>query len=127
MSEVRPTAAEVGAAIKEWGRDDPRVTALTVARVEALIASEVGEEPMWWWLSFATQERFLGLALVHAAGYMTAVVKARELGINPGGEVAGWPIPAQAGDPPEEYQHTLLDKDTADHLAEHGWETGETQ
>jgi hypothetical protein len=47
-----------------------------------------------YWLSFvdpdAPEERqFLGVCMVQAFGLVTAIEKARSLGFNPGGEVAG--------------------------------------
>jgi hypothetical protein len=47
-----------------------------------------------WWLSFATDDRFLGVAVVGPAETVeVAAEMARELGIHPGGEVAGLPNP----------------------------------
>lgn len=112
------TAQEVGDAIQKWGHEDPRTKALLQRRCDEMLLDEAMGEPTWWWLSFAAPDRFLGLALVHAPGYMSAVTKASQLGINPGGEVAGFPLPSE---PPEEFQHVLLDKETAERLANNGW------
>jgi hypothetical protein len=54
-----------------------------------------------WWLSFADPQRphgsqFLGVAVVRAPGFVTATVIARQLGINPGGEVRGFALPDDA-------------------------------
>lgn len=51
----------------------------------------------WFWLSFCDTdkpegERFLGGCLVQGADFGDAVHEAHRLGINPGGEVAGWEI-----------------------------------
>lgn len=47
-----------------------------------------------FWLSFCdpelpTGEQFLGCAIIDADNFVCAVRRAHELGINPGGEVAG--------------------------------------
>ena len=52
----------------------------------------------WWWLSFADGNRpkgrqFLGVAIVQAYSFPIAVGVAHMLGINPGGEVMGYPVP----------------------------------
>lgn len=48
-----------------------------------------------WWLSFADGRlppgtQFLGACWVRATDFGEAVQRTHELGINPGGEVAGW-------------------------------------
>lgn len=63
----------------------------------------------WWWLSFADPlkprgQQFLGVAIVPGADFMHAVEGARMLGLNPGGEVIGYP----ALEPPEEAKYHLL-------------------
>jgi len=42
----------------------------------------------WWWLSFADEEKFLGVVVLQAPDGLTAVKVAHLLGVNPGGEVA---------------------------------------
>lgn len=56
---------------------------------------ESGGQKQWVWLSFADGDlpagsQFLGVCLVLAYGIIGAVMEAHRLGINPGGEVAGW-------------------------------------
>lgn len=68
----------------------------------------------WFWLSFADGDRpkgqqFLGVIVVRALYFELAVARTHELGINPGGEVAGMEIPAHVP-PPDE----MLDKLVAD-------------
>lgn len=67
----------------------------------------------WWWLSFASSERNLGVALVSAPDFGTAVLKSHALRCNPGGEVNGWEVPASLGlgDPAPKWQHRLLNTD----------------
>jgi hypothetical protein len=43
-----------------------------------------------WWLSFAGEDGNLGCCIVEAPGFMAAITKTHLLGINPGGEVAGF-------------------------------------
>lgn len=64
-----------------------------------------------YYLSFASEAGFLGGAFVHAHGIITAVDRANDLGINPGGEVLCWgPIP-----PPEfDLMDRLLSKQEID-------------
>ena len=73
-----------------------------------------GDVEQWWWLSFADPERpegtqFLGVAIVQAPGIVSAAAVAHRLNINPGGEVAGIPIPAEQV-PADQYRNRLLTK-----------------
>lgn len=47
----------------------------------------------FWWLSFATDDGPRGVAIVAGEDIDQAVRRSHELGINPGGEVAGVPFP----------------------------------
>lgn len=47
----------------------------------------------YWWLSFADEDGFRGVAIVRARDMVEAVVICHRLGINPGGQVLGWPCP----------------------------------
>lgn len=42
-----------------------------------------------WWLSFADADGFRGVVIVRAHGLISAVRLTHQLGVNPGGEVAG--------------------------------------
>jgi len=62
-----------------------------------------GKMKRWFWLSFADSERpagqhFIGVALVLAKDPVAAMKTAWTLGINPGGQIAAWPL----DDAPEE-------------------------
>lgn len=46
-----------------------------------------------FWLSFVVAGTQAGVAVVDAENFLAAVVKTHQLGINPGGEVAGWEAP----------------------------------
>jgi hypothetical protein len=64
---------------------------------EEALALETGPDG-WWYLSFAEPKPpfgrgFLGGAVVEGRGVVSAVLRAHELGINPGGEVRGIPVP----------------------------------
>jgi hypothetical protein len=57
------------------------------AKRARLIAEERIHSPSWFYLSFATDYEFLGAAVVRAQGFLTAVQRASNLGINPRGDV----------------------------------------
>ena len=64
----------------------------------------------WFWLSFADPNKprgtqFLGASIVLASGFLEAVQKAHALGINPVGEIRGYPMPSA---PEKRHQHRLL-------------------
>lgn len=82
------------------------------ARLTHLLDQEEGNEEEWHWLSFADPKlpqgtQFLGVAIVKAKGFMHAVTRAHDLGVNPGGEVAGYPCPPD-WEPPEGIVDRLL-------------------
>ena len=63
-------------------------------------AEAEGHDPAgWWWLSFADETGFRGVVITHAANFMAAHLAVTMLGLNPGGEVRGFPYPA--GEVPE--------------------------
>jgi hypothetical protein len=97
------------------------VTAHGARTAEVLCAESDAPAPegTLWWLSFVDPDRaappgqqvpggpgFLGVAVVAACGPVTAVYRAGELGINPGGEVRMYP--ARAEDVPAEFRDRLL-------------------
>lgn len=57
-------------------------------RQQRLIAAEMQCSPRWHYLSFADDTGFLGACIVVGYGVITAIQRAHELGINPGGNVA---------------------------------------
>jgi hypothetical protein len=69
----------------------------------------------WWWLSFATEEKFLGVVIIRGSGFVPAIRNAHILGINPGGEVRGLELPPDVTIP-DWAKKTLLDKDQATNL-----------
>jgi hypothetical protein len=80
------------------------------ARADELLLEESQRPEMWWWLSFADDEGFLGGVLTRARGFLSAVQKARNLGINPGGEVQGIEIPEDVPESHKSYADQLLSK-----------------
>ena len=83
---------------------------LRKAAIMAKIADELThpENAGVYYLSFADETGFLGGAFVHGHGPITAVERANDLGINPGGEVAIWgPVPP----PVDEAMDRLLTKE----------------
>lgn len=65
-----------------------------------ILEEEGFQEPRYFWLSFCDPERpvgeqFLGVVVTKACGFLNAVKKAHELGINPGGGVKSWEIPEE--------------------------------
>lgn len=61
----------------------------------------------WYYLSFATAERFLGAAVVKAEQMREALFESNRLNINPGGEVLGFGIPVGFVPPPEARERLL--------------------
>lgn len=106
--------------VKCLGYDDTMGRAMRFNETEFLSEAEPISEPptvkRLWWVSFAEPGSFLGVALVRAEDLISATQKARALGINPGGEVMGFPLlPEQ--EPGAEYHDKLLDRATAEMLA----------
>jgi hypothetical protein len=63
----------------------------------------------FWYLSYASPTAFLGGVIVRAFGFVHACQRARDLNINPGGEIRGVPIPTSKN-PAAEYIDKLLSK-----------------
>ncbi|MET0410396.1 MAG: hypothetical protein ABW217_03830 [Polyangiaceae bacterium] len=60
-----------------------------------------------WWLSFVGEEGFRGVAIVDAPTFFEAVMKSHALGINPGGELQGYPCPDASLVPAEHIDRLL--------------------
>lgn len=84
-------------------------------RTDELLTQEMDAgEFAWYYLSFATEDDFLGGLYIQAFGLMSAVTTATVMGLNPGGEVATWgPIPdwQMKLHVPEEKRMRLLTKE----------------
>jgi hypothetical protein len=78
-------------------------------RRKELLAGEQGSECRWYWLSFADEKGFKGGCFVLAPGFVSAVERARDLGLSPGGEVIG--IAANTAPPPEMQNRLLSEGD----------------
>lgn len=79
------------------------------------LAAEHGQPMRWWWLSFVDPAlpaggRFLGVVVVRAPGFATAVQTAHALGINPGGQVRGLVLATDKALPEELHGTLLVDK-----------------
>lgn len=68
--------------------------------------------PGWYWLSFADDLGFRGVVILEADSFDGALTKSHRAGVNPGGEVQGFLLPAFAV-PPTEFRNRLLDKEGA--------------
>lgn len=64
-------------------------------RKQKLLDQEASQPEHLMWLSFATDDKFLGGAYVMARGFIHAIDKAYRLGINPGGQVQGHDVPKE--------------------------------
>jgi hypothetical protein len=62
------------------------------ARRAAIITEEHRHAARWHYLSFADDTGFVGGVIVRSHGFLTAIQRATDLGINPGGEVMSTPI-----------------------------------
>jgi hypothetical protein len=85
------------------------------ARKAQLLTDELGQPPRWFYLSFATEHKFLGAVVVEAIGPMHALQRVHELGLNPGGQVLTFEVPD--GAPlPDAAKNRLLSKEDLDRL-----------
>jgi hypothetical protein len=62
-----------------------------------------------WYLSYASPGKFLGGCIVRAYGFVHACQRARDLYINPGGQIRGCPVPTSQN-PAAKYIDRLLSK-----------------
>jgi hypothetical protein len=87
---------------------------LTQKQFEELLAARLAEEAnqpaQVWYLSFASEEDFLGGAIVYARGPVTARTALTARRINPGGQCMIIPIPPEYV-PAESYFNRLLTLD----------------
>jgi hypothetical protein len=63
----------------------------------------------YWYLSYADKAVFLGGVIVRAFGFVHACQRARDLSINPGGQILGVPIPTPQN-PAAKYVDKLLSR-----------------
>ena len=65
----------------------------------------------WWYLSYAMDDQFLGPCIVRGESFLLACENARNvLGVSPGGQVLGMPIPEEEL-PKDKYTNQLLSKE----------------
>jgi len=60
-----------------------------------IVAEEAHQPEALWYLSFAAEEGFRGVVIVRARGMTFALMRAKELGINPGGQVLSFAVPLE--------------------------------
>ena len=70
----------------------------------------------WYWISFADEDAFLGVAVVDAADEKGAIEKTHELKINPGGEALILLL-QKAHVPPASHSNRLLTKAETEQLS----------
>ena len=80
-------------------------------RKKELLAQEASQPERLMWLSFATETQFLGGVYVVAQGFIHAIDKTYQLGINPGGQVRAHDVPDEnAARVRAEWRNRLLSK-----------------
>ena len=91
----------------------PRPTIEELRKREAELIEEERKqtkgETSFWYLSYAGETKFNGGVIVRAYGFVHACHRARDLGINPGGEIRGFPVPSGHA-PPAKYLDKCLSK-----------------
>jgi hypothetical protein len=112
-SRVRfpPPAPFVRLDFVKFDQTDPAAMSAQIAAARAL---EATEQVAWWWLSFADEDGFRGVAIVQARGVIGAVEEALRRNINPGGDVQGLRLRKA---PPERSRNRLLDEGEAQAVA----------
>ncbi len=75
----------------------------------------------WFWLSFATDTEALGVAIVQGMDLEDATLRARALGINPGGEVMGYPIDENNPDTKADFEMGVNRLISPEELIRHGY------
>lgn len=79
--------ASGGEPMSEWSHPVFKTPEEFEERLLDVLAVEQEQENSWWYLSFATEDTFLGGLYIRARGTVSAVDKAIKLGLNPGGQV----------------------------------------
>jgi len=92
-------------------------------RANKMIEVEFGAargQPNWFYLSYASEEGFLGGAYVLGYGPVSATAAARQKGISPGGEVMIFPVPKAFEHelPPPAFRERLLSRSEIEALDE---------
>lgn len=49
-----------------------------------------------WWLSYADDNGFRGVVITRAYNFIGACLRAKQLGVSPGGQTQGFPLPPEA-------------------------------
>jgi hypothetical protein len=85
------------------------------ARTLGNIAARTELPRQQWWLSFADDTGFRGVVIVHAEGFMEALMETNLHHCNPHGECQGMPIPADVV-VPSTHTYRILDRAEAESL-----------
>lgn len=80
------------------------------ARVDKRLREESSNPLGWWYLSYADEVGFRGGVIIDAPGFASAAMLVNVLGVSPGGEVRGVPIPTGKVPAPH-YRYRLLTKE----------------
>jgi hypothetical protein len=70
----------------------------------------------FWWLSFAVEAGFLGVAIVSADDEMGAIEEATRRGINPGGQVKLTSVPASYLEKVRPYANRLMKREELERI-----------
>ncbi len=83
----------------------------TLGRALELVQEELLNNPLQlWYLSYATEEKFLGGIFVLAFGPVSAVMRVQAEGLSPGGEVMMVQVPREKR-PDHKYWNRLMTKE----------------
>ncbi len=102
---------------EQYGVDDLRTQAAFAIRV-AELEKETVPLPGVWYLSFANEEEFLCGVFIQAHSITSAIQKAHQLGINPGGSVLTCPPNSGTATIPQRFQDKLLSRKELESLDE---------
>jgi hypothetical protein len=70
----------------------------------------VSAKTRWWYLSYVKDERFVGACIVRGGDFLEAVASVGRLGVSPGGQILGVPVPEEEF-PGDAYTYRLLSKE----------------
>lgn len=72
---------------------------------------------MWYYMSFANNEEFLGALIIEADNEFDMMIKSHLSGHNPGGEIQFLTIPEEAIDKlPDKYKDRLLTREEVEEM-----------
>lgn len=71
-----------------------------------------------WWLSYADEDGPRGVVVAEGSSFLVACVRARTLGVSPGGQVQGFEVPPEQLAALEPLEGTFLTVERAQQLGE---------